>query len=88
MSFGSFTPRFFTGIFNFLHLVDTRGKGADNTALKGTSYRVDSPGFESRKRLEIYSSSKPSILALRPIQPPIQWVLGFHPGGKADGALS
>jgi hypothetical protein len=28
---------------------------------------------------------KPSRLALGPIQPPIQWVLEFLPGGKATG---
>ena len=78
MPLASFTSRFFKDIFNFLNLVDTWGRGVDSTVPIGTSYKVESPGFESHY--------KTPILALRPTPPPIQRVLGFHPGGKADGA--
>jgi hypothetical protein len=41
------------------------------------------PGFDSRQRQWIIPLSSVSRLALRPIKPPIQWVRGSIPGGKA-----
>jgi len=49
---------------------------------------TDYPGFESLQRKDIYFSSRTSILALGPIQPPMESVPGFFPGGKAVGAWS
>jgi hypothetical protein len=46
------------------------------------SLQLDSPGFDSRERKEIFPSSNPFRLALGPIQP-ILYVTGFFPGGGA-----
>ena len=50
--------------------------------------RTDYPGFESLQRKEIYFFSRTSILALGPIQPHMECVPGFFPGGKAVGSWS
>jgi hypothetical protein len=57
-------------------------------SLSGTAlgYGLDDPGFESRKGLEIFLFTTASRLALGPTQPPIQWVPGPLPLGKAAGA--
>jgi hypothetical protein len=50
-----------------------------------TRYGLDGPGIESRWGRDFPYPSSP---ALRSTQPPIQWVLGLFPGGKAAGAWS
>jgi hypothetical protein len=48
--------------------------------------RAGQPGFDSQQGQEIFLYSTVSRLALRPIQPPIQWVLGaLSPGVKQLG---
>jgi len=46
-----------------------------------TRFGLDGPGIESQCRGEFPHPSRP---ALRPTQPPIQWVTVFH-GAKAGG---
>jgi hypothetical protein len=47
---------------------------------------MDDLVFDSLQRQEIFLFSKYSRLALWPIQPPIQWVVGHFPGVKVAEA--
>ena len=47
-----------------------------------TSYGLDGPGIECRWWRDFPHPSRPT---LRNTQPPIQWVSGIFPGGKAPG---
>jgi hypothetical protein len=40
------------------------------------SHKGEEPGFDSQHEQKIFLFTSASILALRPIQPPIQWVPG------------
>jgi hypothetical protein len=59
--------------------------GRDSVVSIATHYGLDGPGIESWWGRDF---SQPSSLALGPTQPPIQWVPGLFPGGKAAGAWS
>jgi hypothetical protein len=59
--------------------------GRDSVVGIATRYGLDGPGMESRLGRYFPHPSRP---ALGPTQPPIQWVLGLFPWGKAAGAWS
>ena len=65
---------------NRLHLA--RG-GWDSSVSIVTRYGLDGPGIESRLGRDF---PHPSRQALGATQPPIKWVPGLFPGGKAAGA--
>ena len=67
---------------NFLQ---NRGKCVGRKSVVGiaTRYRLDGPGIEFRWGRDFRHTSRP---ALGLTQPPIQWVTGIFPGGKAAGA--
>jgi hypothetical protein len=55
-------------------------EGLGRVVGKVTAYRLDGPGIESRWGRDFPHLSIP---ALRPTQPPVQWVPGL-PGGKVQ----
>ena len=59
--------------------------GRDSVVGIATRYGLDGPGIESRWGRDFSHTSRP---ALGPTQPPIQWVPGIFPWGKAAGAWS
>jgi hypothetical protein len=56
--------------------------GRDSSVGIATRYELDGPGIESQWGRDFPHPSRP---ALGPTQPPIQWVPGLFPGGKAAG---
>jgi len=56
--------------------------GQDSSVSIMTCYGLDGPGIEFRWGQDFSHPSRP---ALGPTQPPIQWVPGLFPGGKATG---
>ena len=54
--------------------------GRDSSVGTATLYGLDGPEIESRWGRDF---SQPFRPALGPTQPPIQWVPGLFPGGKA-----
>jgi hypothetical protein len=61
------------------------GVGRDSAVGIATRYGLDGPGIESRWGRDFPHPSRP---ALGPTLPPLQWVPGLFPGGKAVGAWS
>ena len=59
--------------------------GRDSSVGIATRYGLDGPGIEPRWGRDLPHPSRP---ALGPTQPPIKWVPGLFPGGKAAGACS
>jgi hypothetical protein len=59
--------------------------GWDSVVGIATRYGLDGPEIESRWGRDFSHPSRP---ALGPTQPPIQWVPGLFPGGKAARAWS
>jgi hypothetical protein len=59
--------------------------GRDSVVGIGTRYGLDGPGIESWWGRDFPHPSRP---ALGPTQPPVHWVPGLFPGGKAAGAWS
>jgi hypothetical protein len=67
--------------FNFTLITLIYGAEKSSVGI-ATRYELDGPGIESRWGRGF---PHPSILALGPNQPPIQWVLGLFPRDKAVG---
>jgi hypothetical protein len=59
------------------------GMSRDSSVGIVTRYGLDGQGMESRLGRDFPHPSRP---ALRPTQPPTQWVPGLFPGGKATDA--
>ena len=59
--------------------------GWDSSVGIATRYGLDGPGIEFRWGRDFSQLSRP---ALGPTQPPIHWVPGLFPGGKAARAWS
>jgi hypothetical protein len=57
--------------------------GQDCVAGIATRYELDGQGIESRERRDLPYPSRP---ALRPTQPPVQFVPSLFLGGKSAGA--
>jgi hypothetical protein len=57
--------------------------GRDSVVGIATRNGLDGPGIETRRERDFSHPSRP---ALKPTQPPVQWVPGLFPGGKAVGA--
>jgi len=74
------------GAHHIFHVSRIRVKGGrDSSVGTATRYGLEGTGIESRWGRDFQHPSTP---ALGPTQPPIRWVPGLFPGGKAVGAWS
>jgi hypothetical protein len=72
------------GIAPFINNLGTSWRCVrDSSVGIATRYGLDGPGIESRWRRDFPQPSRPAV---GPTQPPVQWVSGPLPGGKAAGA--
>jgi hypothetical protein len=71
--------------YNILTFVLITVVGRDSVVGIATGYGLDGPGIECRWGRDF---PHPSRSALGPTKPPIQWVPGLFPGGKAAGSWS
>ena len=69
-------------IRSLLFLLHVLVGGRDSSVGIATGYGLEGPGIESRWGRDFPHPSRP---ALGPTQPPVQWVPGRFPGGKAAG---
>jgi hypothetical protein len=65
-------------------LVFERVRGRDSSVGIATSYGLDGPGIESQWGRDFSHTSRP---ALRPTQPPVQWVPGLSRGYGGRGVV-
>jgi hypothetical protein len=70
-----------TGLLNIVELTG-RNMCRDTSVAIAIHYRLDGPGIESRLGRDFPQSSRP---ALGPTKPPVKWIPGLFPGGKAAG---
>ena len=73
---------YFSQLLN-VHTVNVVRHTADSEVGTATRYGLDGPGVESRWGRDFPHPSRPTLV---PTQPPIEWVPGQSPRGKADGA--
>ena len=57
----------------------------NNKAVSGLRYGLDGPGIQSRWGQDFPHVSRPAV---KPIQPPVQWVPGLSRGGGGKAAGS
>ena len=69
--------------FNKILSIDVCHRGRDSVVGIATPYGLDGPGIESRWGRDFEPLSRP---VLGPTPPPVQWVPGLFPGGKAAEA--
>jgi hypothetical protein len=70
-------------VFITSYINRNRRTGRDSSVGIATRYGLDGPGIESLWGRDFPQPFRP---ALEPMQPPVQWVQGLFPGGKAAGA--
>jgi hypothetical protein len=69
---------------SFLHLILL----TQSVQRWATGWMIGVLGFDSRRGLWIFLFTTASRTVLGPTQPPVQWVPGAHPRGKAAGTWS